>query len=76
MSTIPAFQSGLAGIQSGLEQINKNTATIASTDALASSADLTAALVSNLSAELQIKASVKAIETSSRTIGSILDIKV
>jgi len=74
VSTIPAFQSGLAGIQSGLEQLNKNAATIASKDAIESGADLTSALVSNLSAELQIKASAKVLETSFETIGTIIDI--
>ncbi len=74
MSTIPAFQSGLAGIQSGLEQLNKNAATIASKDAIESGTDLTSALVSNLSAELQIKASAKVLETSFDTIGTIIDI--
>jgi len=74
VSTIPAFQSGLAGIQSGLEQLNKNAATIASKDAIESGTDLTSALVSNLSAELQIKASAKVLETSFDTIGTIIDI--
>lgn len=74
MSTIPAFQSGLAGIQSGLEQLNKNAATIASKDAIDSGTNLTSALVSNLSAELQIKASAKVLETSFDTIGTIIDI--
>jgi hypothetical protein len=76
VSTIPAFQSGLAGIQSGLEQISKNTATLASKDGIESTVDLTSALVSNLSAELQIKASAKVLETSIQTVGTLLDITV
>lgn len=74
MSTIPAFQSSLAGIQSGLEQISKNTATIASQQGIKSTSDLTSTLVSNLSAELQIKASAKALKTSIETVGTLLDI--
>jgi len=75
MSTIPAFQSGVAGVQSGLQQLNKNAADIARVSQPDSDVDLTSALVSNLSAEQQVLAAAKVIETSNETIGTLLDIK-
>tara|TARA_R110002111_G_scaffold158636_4_gene225455 strand:+ start:1231 stop:1461 length:231 start_codon:yes stop_codon:yes gene_type:complete len=76
MSTIPALQSGLAGVQSGLQQLNKNAADIATLSRPDSTVDLTTALVSNLSAQQQVEASLKVIETSNKTVGTLLDIKV
>lgn len=75
MSTIPAFQSGLNGIQSGIRSLNENAAKIASADALETGAGITEPLINLLSDELQIKASAKVIEASNAAIGSILDIK-
>ncbi len=75
MSTIPAFQSGLNGIQTGLQSLNQNAAKIASAGALQSNTDITEPLINLLSDELQIKASAKVIEASNNLIGTILDIK-
>ncbi|PHS67605.1 MAG: hypothetical protein COB23_10205 [Methylophaga sp.] len=75
MSTIPAFQSGLSGIQSGIQSLNKNAAKIASADALQSGAGITEALINLNSDKLQVQASAKVIEASNAAIGSILDIK-
>lgn len=76
MTTIPAFQSALNGINSGLQSLNKNAAEIASTDAIESGADLTTPLVNILSDEQQVLASTKVLEAHNAMIGSILDIKV
>jgi len=75
MSTIPAFQSGLAGVQSSLQQLNKNAADIASLSQPDSDVNLTSTLVSNLSAQQQVEASLKVIEVSNATVGTLLDIK-
>ena len=75
MSTIPAFQSGLAGVQSSLQQLNKNAADIASLSQPDSDVNLTSTLVSNLSAQQQAEASLKVIEVSNATVGTLLDIK-
>jgi flagellar hook protein FlgE len=75
VSTIPAFQSGLTGVQSGLQQLNKNAADIASLGQPESDVDLASTLVSNLSAQQQVEASLKVIEASNATIGTLLDIK-
>ncbi len=74
MSTIPAFQSGLAAVQSGMQQLNKNANDIASLNQPGSDVNLTSALVSNLAAEQQIEAAAKVIKTSHDTIGTLLDI--
>ena len=76
MSTIPAFQSGLSGINSGLQSLNKNAATIASAGAMESGSDITTPLVNMISDKQQVQASAKILETSNDMIGSILDIKV
>lgn len=76
MSTIPAFQSGLAGVQSGLQQLNKNAADIASLGQPDADVNLTASLVSNISAKQQVEASLKVIEASNATVGTLLDIQV
>lgn len=76
MSTIPAFQSGLAGVQSGLQQLNKNATDIARIGQPDADVDLTTTLVSNLSAQQQVEASLKVIETSNDTVGTLLDIQV
>ncbi len=76
MSTIPAFQSGLAGIQTGMQSLNRNAAQIASADTLQSGGDLTEPLVNMIRDEHQVKASAKVIEASSAMMGTILDIKV
>lgn len=76
MTTIPAFQSGLNGIASGFEKLNQNSATIASASIDGSGQDITKALVGLVSNKQQIEASIKVIETSNETIGTLLDIIV
>lgn len=76
MTTIPAFQSGLNGINKGLQSLNENAAAIASTDAIESNTDITKPLVNMIKDELQVKASTKVLEADNAMIGSILDIKV
>ena len=76
MSTIPAFQSGLSGINSGLQSLNKNSAKIASANAIESGSDITTPLVNMISDKQQVQASAKVIETSNEMLGSILDIIV
>ncbi|OUR64232.1 hypothetical protein A9Q79_07265 [Methylophaga sp. 42_25_T18] len=76
MTTIPAFQSALNGIQSGLQSLNKHAAEIASADVIESGADVTTPLVNMISDEQQVLASTKVLEAHNAMIGSILDIKV
>ena len=76
MSTIPAFQSGLAGYQSGMQSLNRNAAKIASAETLQSGGNITEPLVNMIRDEHQIKASAKVIEASSTMMGTLLDIKV
>lgn len=76
MSTIPAFQSGVQAVQSGLQQLNKNANDIARLNQPGNDVNLASTLVSNLSAEQQITAAAKVIETSHDTIGTLLDITV
>lgn len=76
MSTIPAFQSGLAGIQTGMQSLNRNAAKIASSETIQSGGDFTEPLVNMIRDEQQVKASAKVIEASNNMIGSILDITV
>jgi len=77
MSTIPALQSGISGIQSGMQSLNRNATQIASSETIQSGgADLNEPLVNMLLDKQQVQASAKVVETSSSMIGSILDIKV
>jgi predicted secreted protein len=73
MSTIPAFQSALTGIQTGMQSLNQNSFKIANAQ---SSGDLTEPLVNMMIDKLQVQASSKVIEASSDMIGSLLDIIV
>lgn len=73
MSTIPAFQSALTGIQTGMQSLNQNSIKIANAQ---STGDLTEPLVNMISDKLQVQASSKVIEASSDMIGSLLDITV
>ncbi len=73
MSTIPAFQSALTGIQTGMQSLNQNSIKIANAQ---STGDLTEPLVNMMSDKLQVQAPSKVIETSSDMIGSLLDITV
>ncbi len=76
MSAIPAFQSGLAGIQSGMQSLNRNASKIANADTLQSGGDFTEPLVNMIRDEHQVKASAKVIEASSNMMGTLLDIRV
>jgi len=75
MSSIPALQSGISGIQSGMQSLNQNAAKIASAETIQSTGDLTEPLVNMLLDKQQVEASAKVVETASSMIGSILDIK-
>jgi hypothetical protein len=77
MNTIPpAYQSGLSGIQTGLQNLNKNSATLASTDAFKADADAVTPLTELMKSEQQVETSAKILEASNAMMGSILDIKV
>lgn len=73
MSTIPAFQSALTGIQTGMQSLNQNATKIANAQP---NDDLTAPLVNMMIDKLQVEASSKVVEASSTMLGSLLDIKV
>lgn len=75
MSSISAFQAGIAGVQSGVYGTSQNAAQIARADQL-SSQQLTEALVQLEANKQQVQASAKVIETSSDMIGTLLDITV
>lgn len=75
MSSISAFQAGIAGVQSGVYGASQNAAQIARADQL-SSQQLTKALVQLEANKQQVQASAKVIETSSDMIGTLLDITV
>ena len=76
MTTIPAYQSGLSGIQTGLQNLNKNSATIASTEVFQTDADIITPLTDLMKNEQQVEVSAKILEASDAMLGSILDIKV
>jgi len=71
MSTIPAFQSGISGIQSGMQSLNRNATKIATSEGH----DLTEPLVNMMLDKQQVEASAKVVEASNAMIGSLLDIK-
>lgn len=73
MSTIPAFQSALTGIQTGMQSLNQNATKIANAQP---TDDLTEPLVNMMIDKLQVEASSKVIEASNTMIGSLLDITV
>jgi hypothetical protein len=75
MSTVPAFQSGLNGIQSGLQSLNRNAAKIASVDTIQSGADITEPLINLIRDKQQVQPSAKVIEASNNLIGTILRYK-
>jgi len=75
MSSISAFQSGIAGVQNGIYNATQNASQIARSDQL-SSQQLTRELVQLDANERQVQAAAKVIETSNEMIGSLLDIKV
>lgn len=74
MSTIPAIQSAYQGIQNGLQSLNKNAFAVASEST--KGGDFVTPMVDMNSDKLQVQASAKAMQISSDTLGSLLDIKV
>ncbi|HCC82903.1 MULTISPECIES: hypothetical protein [unclassified Methylophaga] len=74
MSTIPAIQSAYQGIQNGMQSLNKNAFAVASEST--KGGDFVTPMVEMNSDKLQVQASAKALQISSDTLGSLLDIKV
>ncbi|HAD32219.1 MAG TPA: hypothetical protein DCE77_11650 [Methylophaga sp.] len=74
MSTIPAIQSAYQGIQNGMQSLNKNAFAVASEST--KGGDFVTPMVEINSDKLQVQASAKALQISSDTLGSLLDIKV
>lgn len=75
MTSIPAYQSGLAGIQKGMTSLNDNAQKIASAVS-EPNPDLITPAVGLLQAKQQVEASAKVIETENSLIGTLLDITV
>lgn len=73
MSSIPAIQSSLNGIQQGMNSLKRTSADIAT--APVTGADLTSSLVQLSVDKLQVQASAKALQTSYDTLGTLLDLK-
>lgn len=75
MSTVPALDTGLLGIQRSLQGLQKNASTIASARQLSSAGpeSLTGALVGLVENRLQAQASAKVVQTVSDTLGTLLD---
>lgn len=73
MSSIPAIQSSLNGIQQGMNSLKRTSADIAI--APVTGADLTSAVVQLSVDKLQVQASAKALQTSYDTLGTLLDLK-
>lgn len=74
MSSISAFQSGIAGFQSGTNAAAQNTADIARGSQ--SLEQLTTSLVLLDANYRQVAAAAKVIETSNDLVGTLLDITV
>lgn len=74
MSSISAFQSGIAGFQSGTNAVAQNTADIARGSQ--SLEQLTTPLVLLDANYRQVAAAAKVIETSNDLVGTLLDITV
>jgi hypothetical protein len=74
MSTIPAIQSAYQGIQNGMQSLSKNAFAVASEST--KGGDFVTPMVEMNSDKLQVQASAKALQISSDTLGSLLDIKV
>lgn len=77
MSSIPALNSGILGIQRGVNSAQNQAARIASTDTFSNDnpADLAAPLVQLISDQRQVEASAKVVRTIDQMLGSIIDIK-
>ncbi|VAW73205.1 hypothetical protein MNBD_GAMMA12-559 [hydrothermal vent metagenome] len=77
MSGISALQNSVLGIQRGLQGAKKNAAEIASAAQFNANSpkDLAQSMVELKMNSLQVKASAKALQITSDTIGSIINIK-
>ena len=77
MNVSSVMGAGLQGIQRGMEGLQKNAKEIAtlSSDEDINIGDLAQSAVDMKLNELQVKASVAVIKTSSDTIGSLLDMR-
>jgi len=76
MTSISAYQSGLAGIQNGLNSFNENATKLAQASSTGSTNELTESLVGMMIDKQQVEASAKVVEASNSMLGTILDIKV
>lgn len=74
MSTIPALDAGLAGIQRGLADAQEKAAKIANSATADGASDITEPLVGLMMDKLQVQASVKVVETVSEMMGTLLDV--
>lgn len=75
MSSLPALNNGLLGIQRGLYGLKKNAATIASADQLSAKdpASTAGPLVGLIQNRLQVESSAKVVQSMSDTLGTLLD---
>lgn len=74
MSTLPAIHSAYQGIQSGMQNLQKNAFSIASEST--KGGDMITPLINMNSDKLQVQAAAKALQISSDTLGTLLDIRV
>lgn len=78
MSSIPAMNSGIQGIQTGMNGLRKNAQQIASANIPQQAPDIndvTDPLVEMKLNKLEVEASAKVVQTASDMIGTLLDIK-
>lgn len=73
--SIPALQSGIAGIQTGLANLKRDASQIAKATSPEETQDLAESLVNLKTDQLQVAASSKVVETVNDLIGSLLDTK-
>lgn len=69
MSSLPALNSSLQGIQQGLHGLKKNASSIAGGDP----GSVAEPLVGMIENRLQVQASAKVAQTVSDTLGTLLD---
>ena len=80
MSTIPAINSGIQGINKGMDGLKRNahdTATLNTQNNTTNTSDLkgvTATLIDMKSNELQVEMSAKVVKAADEMIGTIIDI--
>jgi len=81
MSTIPAINAGIQGINKGMDGLRRNahdTATLNTPNSPTSPSDaktVTETLLDMKSNELQVEMSAKAVKAADDMIGTIIDIK-